>query len=199
MKNIVIKSIFAGALASVLLLSANVAQAQTDVTAQVNQALNQKNLTKVHGMLSGNTGSIDPVVKALLKHTQKVISQDPAYSNKMMQLAGQYAPKITAPSVPAICADLRRIVDAVPEGQAMSPLSATVAQVSEQFSRSPVVVSAGRPNQCETAFLRIATLRGQDPLLIQLPGMSGPGLPPTTILPGTPPTNPSPEEKPSAD
>ena len=78
----------------------------------------------------------------------------------MMQLAGQYAPQITAPSVPAICADLRRIVDAIPASQASSPLSATIAQVSEQFSNSPVVVSAGRPNQCETAFLRIATLRG---------------------------------------
>ena len=116
-----------------------------------------------------------------------------------MTLAGQYAPQITPPTVPAVCADLRRIVDSIPAEQAGSPFSATVTQVSQQFSKAPVVVSAGRPNQCETALLRIATLRGQDPLLIQLPGMSGPGLPPTTIRPGIPPSRPSEEEKPSAD
>lgn len=198
MKKLLTKTYLVGLFATAMLVGASSAQAQ-DITSKVNAALNQKNIGAVQGMLTSGPGNVDVVVKALLKHTQKVIAKDPAYSSKLVTLAGQYAPQITPPSVPVVCADLRRVVDAIPAGQASSPLSQTVSQVSEQFSKSPVVISAGRPNQCETAFLRIAALRGQDPLLIQLPGLSGPGLPPTTIRPGIPPSKPTNEEKPSAD
>lgn len=199
MKRLLTKTYIAGIITSALLLGAMPAQAQSDVTSKVNDALSMKNLTTVQGMLQTGPGQVDAVVKALLKHTQKVIAQDPQFSSKMMNLAGQYASQIKPPSVPVVCADLRRIVDAVPETQTASALATTVAKVSEQFSKSPVVVSAGRPNQCDTAFLRIATLRGQDPLLSQMPSMTGPGMQAVYYPPSKIPSKPTNEEKSSAD
>jgi len=199
MKKLFTKNYIVGMLTSVLLIAASSAHAQSDVVSKVNNALNHKNLTEVQSMLQIHSNNVDDVVKALLKHTQKVLAKDPDFSSKMMNLAGQYAPKIKPPSVPVVCADLRRIVDSIPEGQVDSALSSIVSKVSEQFSKAPAVVSAGRPNQCETAFLRIAALQGQDPLLSQMPGMTGPGMQAVYYPPGIPPSKPTPEDKPSAD
>ncbi len=192
------KTFLSGFLVAFFVLGATSVQA-APLGGKVDAALDKKDLTQVQGFLATGPGNVDEVIKALLKRTQKVLTVDPDFSAKMLALAGQYAPQITPPTVPAVCADLRRIVDAVPADQVQSPLFTTVVETSEKFSKAPVVVAAGRPNQCEQAFLQIATLAGEDPLLAQLPGMRGPGLPPQTIRPGIPPNEPPPTEKPSAD
>lgn len=175
--------------------STNAAEAPTN---QIANALAKKNLTDVQSMLTAGRGSVDDILKALLRQTQKDMSVDPEFSHKMMSLAGQYAPKITPPSVPAICADLRRIVDGLKPEHVGSPLFKSVMDASESFSKAPVVVAAGRPNECEQAWLQLSNM-DQEALLAQTPGMRGPGLPPTTVRPGVPPTTPPDEEKPSAD
>ncbi len=164
----------------------------------VGDALAKKNLTEIQTMLSSGRGNVDDILKALLKQTQKDMSVDPGFSNKMMSLAGQYAPKITPPTVPAICADLRRIIDNLKPEHVGSPLFKSVMEATESFSKAPVVVAAGRPNECEQAWLQLTNM-DEEALLAQTPGMIGPGLPPTTVRPDVPPTTPSDEEKPSAD
>jgi len=192
------KSFFAGFFSTVLILGVDGAAAQSPISSKLTTALANKNLTEVQGLLATGPGNVDEVLKALLRKTQGVISTDPEYSNKMMSLAGQYAPQITPPSVPAICADLRRIADALKPEQAGSPLYKAVMDTTETFSKAPVVVSAGRPNECEQAWLHMSN-ETEEALLAQTPGMRGPGLPPVTVKPGVPPTVPSPIKKPSAD
>lgn len=192
------KSFIAGLFSTALIFTAAAAHADEVLTNKINAALASKNLSEVQALLAAGPGNVDTVLKALLRKTQSVISTDPDYSNKMMSLAGQYAPQITPPSVPAICADLRRIADALKPEQVGSPLYKSVMDTTETFSKAPVVVAAGRPNECEQAWLRM-TNEAEEALLAQTPGMRGPGLPPTTVRPGVPPTTPSPTDKPSAD
>ena len=173
--------------------SAAVAQTQT---AKINDALAKKNLTEVQNLLKSGPGNVDEVIRALLKTTQNVMATDPDFSNRMMSLAGDYATQITPPTVPAVCADLRRIVSAFKPEQVGSPLFMTVLEATQKFAKAPVVVAQGRPNLCEDAFLLIATLSGDEALLAQLPGMRGPGLFPVMIDPGI---KPAPTVKPSAD
>jgi len=193
------KKIFAAGFLSALMLVGAQASFAAPPPNKIDEALAKKNLAGVQNLLKQGGGHVDDVIRALLKTTQNVMGSDPDFSGKMLGLAGQYAPQISPPSVPAICADLRRIAGAFSEGQVNTPLFAAVVQASESFSKAPVVVSAGRPNQCEDAFIQIANLSGDPALLAMLPGMHGPGRPTLTVRPGIPPNQPTPEEKPSAD
>jgi len=198
MKLSLAKSFFVGFLSTFFIMGLGTASADTALTSKLNAALSSKNLTEVQALLATGPGNVDEVLKALLKKTQSVMATDPDYSNKMMSLASQYAPQITPPSVPVVCADLRRIVDAIKPEQAGTPLYKAVMEAAETFSKAPVVVAAGRPNECEQAWLQASNI-DEEALLAQTPGMRGPGLPPTTVRPGIPPTNASPTDKPSAD
>jgi len=191
------KTFYTGFFSTLLLLGVSTASAE-QFSGKLDAALNNKNLSAVQGFLATGPGNVDEILKALLKKTQTTMSTDPDYSNKMMSLAGQYAPQITPPSVPAICADLRRIADALTPEQAGTPLHKSVMDATETFSKAPVVVAAGRPNECEQAWLLMSN-EAEEALLAQTPGMRGPGLPPTTVRPGVPPTTPPPTLKPSAD
>lgn len=192
------KSFFTGLLSTALVLVASTTLAADPSTAQVTASLAKKNIAEAETLLKSGRGNVDEILQALLKQTQKDMGTDAVFSNKMMTLAGQYAPKITPPSVPAICADLRRIVDGLKPEHVGSPLFKAVLGASESFSKAPVVIAAGRPNECEQAWLQLANM-DEEALLAQTPGMRGPGLPPSTVRPGIPPTTPPPTEKPSAD
>jgi hypothetical protein len=158
--------------------------ANAPVSDTLSKALASKNLTEVQTLLTKNPQSTDDVIKALLKNTQERIAQDPEFSSQMMSLAGQYAPQITPPSVPSICADLRRVVESIPLDQIGTPTYDKVMEASENFSNAPVVVAQGRPNLCEEA------------LLAQTPGMRAPSI----KVQRRPPFDPVlPPEKPSAD
>lgn len=175
-----------------------------DSTGPVDTALAKKDLTSVQGLLKSGKGNVDNIMKALLKQTQKDMSVDPDFSHRMMSLAGDYAPQITPPSVPAVCADLRRIVDSLKPEHVGTPLFKSIMDASEKFSKAPVVVAAGRPNECEQAWLQLTNL-DEEALLAQTPGMRSPGLPKITEGPGhriihnPPPTPVPPIDKPSAD
>lgn len=193
------KSLLTGVFSTALVISATSAMAAEGTSGQVNTALAKKNITEVESLLKSGSGSVDDILKALLKQTQKDMGTDAAFSNKMMTLAGQYAPKVTPPSVPAVCADLRRIVDSLKPEHVGSPLFKSVMDASESFSKAPVVVAAGRPNECEQAWLQLSNL-DQEALLAQTPGMRGPNLPRITVKNPIPPTTTPPDtEKPSAD
>jgi hypothetical protein len=205
MKSSLAKSLLAGFVMTTFFVVSSASLAET-IASKAEEALSKKNITEVQSLLATNPASVDDVIKALLKRTQKDMASDPIFAEKMMAVAGQYAASITPPSVPAVCADLRRIVDTLKPEQAATPLFKAVLQASESFSKAPVVVAAGRPNECEQAYLQINTM-GEEALLAQTPGMRGPGLPVVTVGPGTkptptpgiPPSTPSPEDKPSAD
>lgn len=186
------RTFYAGLLSAFFAAGVSGVQAASPLTGTINEALAKKNLAEVQALLKKGPGNVDEVIKALLKTTQNVMGTDPDFSSQMMSLAGQYAQQITPPSVPVICADLRRIAESLKPEQAGTQLYATVVQASENFAKAPVVVAAGQPNQCENAFL-------EEALLAQAPGMRGPGLPPTTIRPGIPPGEDPPTVKPSAD
>ncbi len=198
MRNSLKQSSVLGLLAIAFMLGVVEAKAETSLTGKIDAALNQKNLTKIQAILLQSPANVDAVVQGLLRGTQNKMSRDLEFSHKMMTIAGKYAPQITPPMVPAVCADLRRIVEAIPEAQLGTPFYMTVVNVAQSFASAPVVVAAGRPNLCEDAWLQAANLTG-DPLAAQLPGMRSPGLPPVTIEPGIPPSEPSPHDKPSAD
>lgn len=172
----------AGGLLS-LCLSIGPALADGPVSETVTSALAAKNLSSVQDMLAKNPKNTDEIVKALLKNAQTRMATDPEFTGKMMTLAGSFAEQITPPSVPAICADLRRVVEAVPIEQIGTPVFEQVMDASQKFSDAPVVVAQGRPNLCEEA------------LLAQSPGMRAPNV---SIL-RRPPFNPSDPKKPSAD
>ncbi len=139
MKKSLAQSFFVGFLSTFLFVGMGLSHAADSVTGQANAALANKNLAEVQGLLKGGPGNVDSVIRALLKTTQNVMGTDPDFSNKMMALAGQYAPQITPPSVPAICADLRRVVEAMTPEQASTQLYATIVQASQDFSKAPVV------------------------------------------------------------
>lgn len=174
-------------LAAVLLLGTMTnAQADSKLDAQIKDSLQNKKLSQIQALAKSDKANIDAIVKGLLDMTQARIASDPAYTNKMMAMAGDYAPNITPPTVPVVCADLRRIVEALPESQQGSDLHTTIIATTQNFASSPVVVSAGRPNLCEDAWLQASNLTGE-PLLFMNPGMRSPGLPPVTIGPTIPP------------
>lgn len=199
MKASLTKSVLTGVLTTVFCVGVSAAMAaEPQLANQINTALSKKNLAEVQNILKGGPKNVDEVLKALLKKTQKDMSVDPEFSGKMMSIAGQFAPQMTPPTVPAVCADLRRIVESLKPEQAESPLFKAVMSATESFSKAPVVVAAGRPNECEQAWLQMNKM-GEEALLAMTPGMRGPGLPPVTVRPGVPPTTPSPEDKPSAD
>ena len=181
-----------------LMLGTAGAQAQTALDSKIKAFLGRKNLTEVQSLITRNPANIDAVVKGLLRATQARITVDPAFSDKMMSMAGKYAPQITPPTVPAVCANLRRIIEALPETQQGTSLHTTIVNAAQNFASAPVVVAAGRPNLCEDAWLQAANLTG-DALLFQNPGMRSPGLPPVTIGPTIPPGGNPPIEKPSGD
>lgn len=195
--NTSLTKLFVSGFLTVVLLSGT-AIAADSLSAQINEALAKKNIAEVQSLLTKGPGNVDEVLKALLKKTQGTMATDADFSNKMMAIATQHASQITPPSVPVICADLRRIVEKLGPDQAETEFFKTVMKATETFSKAPVVVAAGRPNECEQAWLRMGNI-GEEALLAQTPGMRGPGLPPTTIRPGVPPTTPPPIEKPSAD
>lgn len=116
--------------------------------------------------LDSNPAATDDVVKSLLKFTQDNLGKQPELAGKMMEFAASHASEITPPSVPVICADIRRIVSALPVDAVGTPLFTSVIAASQSFAKAPVVVAAGRPNLCEEA------------LLAQLPGYVPATLPP---------------------
>ncbi|MDX9690444.1 MAG: hypothetical protein EOM37_09210 [Proteobacteria bacterium] len=189
-------------LVAALFVGVSFAHAAPPLAGKIDAALQQKDLKQVQGMLASGPGNVDEVIRALLKKTQQTLTNDPAFSGQMLALAGEYAPQITPPSVPVVCADLRRIVESFPAEQVGSPLYTTIVSTSEKFSKAPVVVAAGRPNQCEQAFLQISNLAGEEALLAQTPGMRAPNLRVRMYDPGNkdlPPTETPPTDKPSAD
>ena len=191
------KSFLKGFLSVYLILGVGASNAASDLNSKITDALNKKDIGQIQNLLTTGPGNVDSILKALLKKTQTSMTADPAFSSKMMSVAGQYAKQITPPSVPEICADMRRIVEQLPPDQAESELFKSVIAASESFAKAPVVVAAGRPNQCEQAWLDVANVAGEEALLAQMPGMRGPGLPPKTVGPGIPPSGP--DKKPSAD
>lgn len=141
-------------------------QAASSYTQTIDEALANKDFGALQDLLNRGPGIVDEVVQALLKSVQKTLHSDPDFAQKNISLAAEYAPQITPPSVPAICADLRRIVEDIPADQTETPLYEAVLSATQSFATAPVVVAAGRPNLCEEAWLKIATLSG-DPLLAQ--------------------------------
>lgn len=154
--------------------------------APMSEALGKKDLGDIQSQLQG-AKNVDDIIKTMLKFTQDNIAKDPEFSGKVLSLASEYAPKITPPTVPAICADLRRIVEALPKDQVGSELQMTVVNASESFAKAPVVVAAGRPNLCEQAWIETETLFGM------LPGNSprAPHKYPPIDPPKPPPVKPS--------
>ncbi|MCL2468772.1 MAG: hypothetical protein FWF24_00860 [Alphaproteobacteria bacterium] len=162
---------------------------------QIATALDQKDLASIQNTMSRSTDNVDPIVRAMTQKTQAVMAQDPDFSTQMMNLVGQNAAHIQPASVPVVCADMRRIVSGLSPEQKETPLFAAAMGATLQLSKAPVVISAGRPNDCDQALLQAQREPGQplddETLLMQLPGMSGPGLPPSTIRPGIPPAQPA--------
>ncbi|MDD3182631.1 MAG: hypothetical protein PHD48_07515 [Alphaproteobacteria bacterium] len=191
-------SFLTGFFVTTFIVAASSVMAADSSTGQISSSLAKKDLSVAQKLLKSGPGNVDMVLKLLLAQTQKDMTVDPDFSNKMMSLAGEYAPQITPPSVPAICADLRRIVDSLKPEHTGTPLFKSVMDASESFSKAPVVVAAGRPNECEQAWLQLTNIE-EEALLAQTPGMRGPGLPAVTVRPGIPPSTPSPTDKPSAD
>ncbi len=137
------------------------------VAEQAQAALAKKDLAPLRALLDQGPGAIDDVVKALLKAVQQNLTSDPGFAQQSITMAGQYATQITPPTVPSVCADMRRIAESVAANQPISaPLYSAVAEAARSFAEAPVVVAAGRPNLCEEAWLQIANLAG-DPLLAQ--------------------------------
>lgn len=156
---------------AVLLLNAPAALAADPGSDKIGAALTQKDLTTLQGLM--DKGDVDPVVKALLKSIQMSLQSDPAYTQKKLSLAGEYAEKISPPSVPEICAELRRIAEAFTPEQFDTPLHDTFLSTAQDFAESPVVVAQGRPNLCE------------EDLLVQTPTYR-----PPSIVPPVPPPHP---------
>jgi len=156
-------------LATFLFISPNVANAAsiTDMVAAAAVSGDMKNL---QDYIASNPSSTDEVIKALLKFTQDNLASNPDKSAKMMEFAAAHAPEITPPSVPAICADVRRIVASLPVDAIGTPLFTSVLAASQSFAKAPVVAAAGRPKLCEEAV--------SDILLAQQPGYIPPTLPP---------------------
>ena len=181
-------SIYALGLSAVLLVGITAsAHADSNLQQTIQQALQEKNLTEVRALIQRNKANVDVAVKGLLYMSQAKITSDPAYTTKMMSMAKDYAPDITPSSVPVVCADLRRIVEALPEKQKGTDLHKVIIATTQEFASAPVVVAAGRPNLCEDAWLQASNQTGEDALLFMNPGLRSPGLPPVTIGPTIPP------------
>ncbi len=166
MKKQIIKTFFVGFFAATFFLSAASHAAEPNAD-KINAALTNKDLATLQALLSQGPGLVDEIVKALLKSSQISIAQDPDYTQKKLSLAGDYANQITPPTVPSVCAEMRRVAEAVPATMVGSAVYNTVTQTAQAFANAPVVVAAGRPNLCEEAWLQIASLAGEEPLLAQ--------------------------------
>lgn len=163
---------------SAVLLSASLIStvSTAHAAASIDEALAKKDLTSLQTFL--DQGQVDDVVKALLKSVQQTLQTDPSFTEKKIAMAGAYAEKITPPSVPAICADLRRIAESFSPEDLGSPLHEAFIAAAQNFASAPVVVAQGRPNLCEEALL-------QDDLLAQTPVRHVP-----PIIPPVPPPHP---------
>ncbi len=166
MKKYIHKTFIVGLLAAASSLSFQ-AQAAEPSADKINAALANKDLASLQSFLEQGPGAVDEVVKALLKSSQASIKQDPDYTQKKLSLAASQANQITPPTVPSVCAEMRRVVEAMPASQVGTPLHTAVMQTAQSFANAPVVVAAGRPNLCEEAWLQIAALAGEEPLLAQ--------------------------------
>lgn len=194
MKKQIIKTFFVGFSAATFFLGAASHAAEPNAD-KINAALANKDLASLQALLDQGPGSVDAVIKALLKSSQTTIAQDPDFTQKKLSLAASYANQITPPTVPSVCAEMRRVAEAVPANMTGSAVYNTVTQTAQTFANAPVVVAAGRPNLCEEAWLQIASLAGEDPLLAQSQIKSfykGPLYP-------TPPLEKPERDKPSAD
>lgn len=194
MKKQIIKTFFVGFSAVTFLLTGAAGAADPNAD-KINAALANKDLSSLQSLLAQGPGVVDEVVKALLKSSQESIKQDPDYTQKKLSLAAGQANQITPPTVPSVCAEMRRVVEAMPASQVGTPLHTAVMQTAQSFANAPVVVAAGRPNLCEESWLQIASLAGEDPLLAQSSVRSlykGPLYP-------TPPLEKPERDKPSAD
>jgi len=158
------KPILASLLAIILFCAG--AQAADLYEIEIKNALAARDYKAIQKLIDKGSTAIDEVVKGLLVSVLHTMSSDPAFAEKNIELAGKHAEEITPPSVPTVCADLRRIADAFPADQIGEPLYDAVLAAAQNFANAPVVVAAGRPNLCEEAWLQIAALAG-DPLLAQ--------------------------------
>jgi hypothetical protein len=134
------------------------------------------NFVGVQNLVAAHPSKADEAVKVLLQLTQENLKANPDLATKTIGEAAGYAPKITAPSVPKICADVRRIAETVPTVPAAQQLASPVRSAAGIFAKAPVVVAAGRPNLCEQAFV---TMEG--PQLAAQPGSAPAILPPTVV------------------
>lgn len=163
---------------------------------RIADALAKKDFTALRELTTQGPSAIDEVVRATLKAVLDKIASDPATAQAEISFAATYAPQISPPTVPAVCADLRRVAQAVPAEKAGTALHEAVMKAAQSFANAPVVVAAGRPNLCEEAWLQIAALAGEeDPLLFQSMGYR----PQRPINPDPPPHNPPQPVNPSAD
>jgi len=174
-----------GLLSALLVVSVGPARAAT-LADTLKEAFSNQDLDDVRDVLDDQPQSTDEVVRSLLQQTQKDMKAEPDFSEDMMALASQYAPKITPPSVPAICADLRRVVDGLGPDQIGTDLYTTVMTASQNFAKAPVVAASGKPNLCEEAFLKVANFDGAEALLAQLPVNRGGRVKVVTVENGTP-------------
>lgn len=152
--------------------------ADNNLMTQVQAALAKKDIVSVRQMLATGPGNVDAILKALLKKAQATMDSDPEFTSQMVMVAGEHAKLITPPSVPEVCADVRRLTSALQPEEVGSDLFKSIVGAANAFAKAPVVVAAGHPNDCDQAVL------DQEALLAQTPGLRAPGLPPTTVRPG---------------
>ena len=144
---------------------------------QVKDDVSKNNFTGLQTLAKASPNATDEVVKTLLHLTKENLTINPKLSSQSIGFAAKFADQISPPSVPAICADLRQIVESMPGGETQSPLFASVVSASEAFAKAPVVVAAGRPKLCEEAWQEM------DAQLAQQPGYVPPTIPPHHIKP----------------
>ncbi|MGE0109174.1 MAG: hypothetical protein AB7S81_05335 [Bdellovibrionales bacterium] len=171
--------------AALLCLAVQPVRADGQIESNVQQLLQSKDLTQLRVLAQSNNENVDPIVRGLLSMTERRLTADPDYAQRMLSVAGEFAPSITPPTVAPVCAELRRIVEALPEKQYGTELHTTIVTTTQSFASSPVVVEAGQPNLCEDSWIQASNLTGE-PLLFMNPSMRSPGLPPVTIAPTVP-------------
>lgn len=171
--------------------------AQAVPSPRFDDLLSKKDMAGLSNLLAQGS-DVDDMLKALLRATQTSMTADADHAAKLIALAGQNAAKMTPAGVAAVCADLRRVADSMPAGVTTSPLYTAVMNATVDFSKAPVVVSAGKPNLCEEAWTQMASMGGEDPLLAQQQGQRQIIIPPKPIpVPTGTPTLPP--EKPPVD
>lgn len=132
---------------------------------------------------AANAGQVDDMVRSLLALTSENLTKDSASATRAISFAAQLAPRITPPSVPAVCSDLRQIVASLPADSAGKPLLAAVVAATRSFAKAPVVAAAGRPSLCEEAWIEADNLGGEEAELAQTPGYKPPNVQPNRRKP----------------